>query len=161
LQTSHPFDWVAAASLWVGAAALLVSMVALIVACYAIFRSNRNSSVATLVTLNEAYREAWDRFLNNGPDDKARYRKFCELMNLIETGCGIVVEGSLSGVSKKMITIYLNDVLELLIENDYAKAHVPEMMHSPTTFECLKAFLKSKAKYLSVTIPPEWYQITD
>jgi hypothetical protein len=145
---------------WIAAASLGVSFAALGVAWYAAFKANRNSSAATLVTLNEAYREAWERFLSKELDDKARHRRFCELMNLIETGCGIVVEGSLSGVSKKMITIYLNDVLALLKGNEYAKAHVPAMMHSPTTFEYLKAFLKSKPKYLSVTIPPDWYQLS-
>jgi hypothetical protein len=144
---------------WLAAASLVVSFAALGVAWYAAYKANRNSSVASLVTLNEAYRQAWERFLTKELDEKARYREFCELMNLIETGCGIVVEGSLSGVSTKMITIYLNDVLELLKANEYAKAHVPAMTHSLTTFEYLKAFLKSKPKYLSVTIPPEWYQL--
>jgi hypothetical protein len=145
---------------WVAAASLGVSFAALGVAWYAAYKANRNSSVATLVTLNEAYRQAWERFLKQEIDEKARYREFCELMNLIEAGCGIVVEGSLSGMSNKMITIYLNDVLELLKGNEYAKAHIPAMMHSPTTFEYLKAFLKSRPKYLSVTIPPDWYQLS-
>jgi hypothetical protein len=69
------------------------------------------------------------------------------------------MEGSLSGMSKKMMTIYLNDVLALLIENEYAKLHVPKMIHAPTTFANMKAFIKSEPNYLSVTIPPAWYQL--
>jgi hypothetical protein len=145
---------------WVAAASLAVSLVALVVATYAIFKSNRNSSVSTLVTLNEAFRQAWERFFF-ATDEKQRYRQFCELMNLLEIGCGIQVESSLSGVSKKIMRTYLNDVLALLIDNEYTKTHVPAMVHAPDTFNNMKTFIKSKPKYLSVTIPPEWYQLRD
>ncbi len=46
------------ASPW-DAAALLVSVVALSVAIFTVWRSDRNASAATLVTLYEALRGAW------------------------------------------------------------------------------------------------------
>lgn len=51
-------------------------------------------------------------------------------------------------MSKKMVTIYLDEVLGLLLENDYTRDHVPKMIHASTTFDSVKAFLKSKPKYL-------------
>lgn len=148
----HAVDLIAAAS-------LCVSFVALLVAWYAAFKANRNSSAATLVALSEAFRQAWNRFLA-AKDDDGRYNELCDLMNLIEIGCGIRVEGSMSGMSRNMMTIYLNDVLGLLIQNEFTKSKVATMIHSRTTFENVRKFLKMQPKYLSVTIPPDWYQST-
>ncbi|MDE1178468.1 MAG: hypothetical protein PW789_17990 [Edaphobacter sp.] len=127
----------------IAVASFLVSFIALAVAWHAIRQSNKNSSVATVLALNEAFRETWDRFFSSNEEN--RYKNFCELMNLFEIACGIVNEKSLSGMSKKMTTIYLKDLLKDLVEDPYTLEKIPSMLHSPTTFEQIKAFLKSEA----------------
>jgi hypothetical protein len=127
------------------------------VACYTVYKTNRSSSVATYVSINEAFRQAWDRFFE-AVDQRARYKELCNLMNLLEMSCAIHQEHSLVGISKGMLKTYLNDVLKLLIEDEYANSQIARMMHSSDTFEYIKEFIGEKAK-LSVTIPPEWYSL--
>lgn len=50
-------DLIALASLAVAAVALLISV-------YAIIRANATASAATFVTLNEGFRQAWERCLH-------------------------------------------------------------------------------------------------
>ena len=139
------------------ATSLAVALIALVVAYYAIYRGNRNTSVATLITINEAFRQAWQRFLN-AQDEGAKKYELAELMNLLEIECGTQNEGSLAGVSRHIMTAYLDDVLALLINNDYAKSEIGKLLNAPTTFENIHKYLNiERASPLSVTIPKEWY----
>ncbi len=70
-----------------------VAVAALLVAVYAIVRSNRNSSAATVVALNEHFRQAWQWYFDEREEDKKDYQ-FAELANLLEVACGIHDEGS-------------------------------------------------------------------
>src|ERR1700678_863994 len=63
----------------VALASLALSVVSIIVAWYAISRSNKTSSAATLVTLYEGFRQAWQRFLDAKDDDKGRQYQLSEL----------------------------------------------------------------------------------
>ena len=141
----------------IAAASLAVSAIALIVAWYAIYKGNRNASVATLVSINEAFRQAWQRFLKADNEADKSY-ELAELMNLFEIACGTQNEGSLAGVSKDIMAAYLNQVLTLLIYNDYTKAKIAELLETPNTFENIHKFLNiERPTPLSVTIPKEWY----
>jgi hypothetical protein len=138
-------------------ASLGVAFVALAVACYAIYKGNRNSSVATLVAINEAFRQAWQRFLT-AQDDGAKSYELAELMNLLEIACGTLNERSLAGVSHGIMAAYLKEVLALLIDNEYAKCEITKLLNGPTTFGNIHQYLNiERPSPLSVTIPKEWY----
>jgi hypothetical protein len=153
-------DKIALASLVIAIVSFFIALVALAVSMYATFKSNRNSSVATLVTLSEAFREAWSRFIKatRENDNDTKYYELAELMNLFEIACGIQLENSLSGMSMVLIKEYLEKALGLLISTEYTNKYVPGMLQDPLTFCNIKRFINSRPKYLSVTIPPSWYQ---
>jgi hypothetical protein len=140
---------------WIASASLIVAFVALVVALYAVYRGNRNSSVTTLVTLNEACREAWHRFLYPDSEEQRQYQ-LSELMNLLEIACGIQLEKSLAGVSKHLIKDYLKEVLPLLLSNEHAREEMDRMQSSPTTFEHIKLFMKAEGIEHTVSEIPEF-----
>ena len=83
-------DLIAAASLGVAAVALAMSI-------YAIIRSNKTTSAATLVTLNEGFRQAWERCLQPQIDEATSNYNLAELLNLLEITSAIYLEKSISG----------------------------------------------------------------
>lgn len=123
----------------IAATSVAVSVIALAVAVVAIRKADRNSSAATTVTLNEAFRQAWPRFLSANDED--RQYEFSELMNLLEIGCAIYLEGSISGISRELIEEYLGNTLSLLESNEDARSRIELMRHSPTTFRYVRQFL--------------------
>jgi len=146
-------DWIALVS---GAASLLVALAALAVALFALYRGNRNTSAATVVALNVAFRDAWERFLNAKEDDQEFH--FAELMNLFEIACAICQENSLAGVSADLVKIYMQDTLGELVKSPYADVQVPFLLTGPTTFLHIKKFMDDKPTHPSVTVPNKWYQ---
>lgn len=156
----HASDWIAASS-------VVVAVAALFVAIWAIRKSDKNSSVAMLVALSEAYRSGWQRVVQsikaiqndpNGPD--TRYTTFSELLNFIEIGCAIINDDALTGFPKKIVNKFLVDSLELIVGNDYAKNQIPRMLTDETTFEHIKTFIKSlRNQPLRFIIPKEWYEL--
>lgn len=138
---------------------LAVAILALSVAALAIYKGNRNASVATLVTLYEASRQAFQRFLSAKTEGDKRY-ELCELMNLLEIAAAILNERSFAGVSKEIQREYLNEVLELLIGNDYARETIDDMLSSPSTFAHIRKFYSNKRNQpLSVVNPRQWFQL--
>lgn len=125
----------------------LVSLIALCVAIYAIRRSNRNSSVATLVTLNEAFRQAWQRYLE--APEAGKFHAFSELANLTEIACGIHLEKSLSGVSRELSSEYIEQVLLLIEGNEDARRRLEAAVHSPSTFKYIRLFREDMRKRMS------------
>ncbi|HZP04785.1 MAG TPA: hypothetical protein VFB43_07790 [Terracidiphilus sp.] len=136
----------------------VVSAIALIVAVYAIFKGNRNSSVATLISLSESCRSAWNRFLAATTDDDRTY-ELAELMNTLEIAAAILNEDSLAGVSKTLLRAYLEQVLTLLRNNAFASAQIEQMLSVPDTFECIQKFYRAPQDALpSITRPKRWFQ---
>jgi hypothetical protein len=147
-------DWIAAASLGVALAALMISW-------YAIVRANKTTSAATLVALNEGFRQAWERCLQLRPTEQQAELTYqlAELLNLLEIACGVYLERSVSGNSRQLLVEYLNGVLSLLIKNPSFSNQIPQLLQTEKTFIFIKRFIKEKPKSLSVTIPPNWYQL--
>lgn len=108
------------------------------VAVYTLRKSDRNSSVATLVTLNDGFRQAWQRFLS--AEGERRDYEFAELMNLLEIACAIDKEKSLVGVSRELAREYLGHVVQLLELNDDAQNRIAAAAHDPTTFKYIRLF---------------------
>ena len=140
-------------------ASLAVALIALVAAIYAIRRGDINSSAATMVTLNEAFRQAWSRYLSAEHEDGRQY-EFSELMNLLEVGCALHGERSLSGVSRELTEEYLRDSLSLIEKYPDVRRRIESMRHSPTTFKYIKKFLirmarKGHPHKIEATFTPE------
>lgn len=116
----------------------MVSIIALSTALYAIKRSSLNSSVATLVTLNDGFRQAWQRYLE-APETAKDYA-FSELANLLEIACGIHWEKSLFGISRELSSEYVEHVLLLIEGNDDARRRLEASIHTPNTFKYIARF---------------------
>ena len=127
---------------------LVVSVTALVVAIFAIRQGNRNSSAATLVALNEGFRQAWQRFLLalSDQDSTRQQYELSELMNMVEIASAIYLEGSLSGVSRELMEAYLDRSLSLLANNPNARKQISAMLDSPATFKYIRMFTKSRPK---------------
>jgi hypothetical protein len=144
---------------WIALASLVVAFAALGISVYAIVRANATTSSATLVTLNEGFRQAWERCLQPRADPNTLNYDIAELLNLLEIACAIYLEGSVSGNSRKLIVEYLDSILSVLIGNSLLNDRVPPLLQTDKTFIFVKKFLRKKRATLSVTIPPEWYEL--
>jgi hypothetical protein len=142
---------------WVAIASLIVTTIALFIAIFGINRANKTTSAATLVALNEGFRQGWVRFLNTDEHEQKHY-ELAELMNLFEIACAIYLEKSLTGNSRRLEKEYLNTFLKALITSDYARTEVPGLLEDEGTFEFVKLFLDERIKFPSVTVPVEWYR---
>jgi len=120
-----------------------------------------------LVTLSEAFRDGWWRVIESikairkDPNaEDTRYTTFSELLNLFEIASAIMNEESIGGFSKEIIHKYLVDSLGLIVGNEYARTQIPKMLTDETTFEHIKAFIKSlRNRPLRFIIPVEWYEL--
>lgn len=144
----------------VAVASLAIAVAALLVAIYAIARANKTTSAATLVSLNEAFRQAWERLLaTSQTDTSAVDAELADLLNLIEIACAIHLEGSVTGHSKRLLVEYLNNVLAVLTKATVFNDRALRLVQTQDTFEFIKRFLEEKRADLSVTIPPKWYEL--
>jgi hypothetical protein len=144
---------------WIAIVSLAVAIVALGVAIFAISRANKTTSAATLVTLNEAFSQAWERFLQPQSEPDTADYSLGELLNLLEIGCAIYIEKSLTGNSRELMREYLGNVLSLLIKTPEVNDRALHLLQTQATFIFIKRFLKARPRGLSVTIPPKWYEL--
>jgi len=144
---------------WIALSSEVVAVSSLYVAIYSVRKGNRNSSVATMVMISEASREAWKRFLS-AQNEETRSYELAELMNLLEIACAILNEKSFAGVSKKLLNDYLNEVVSLLCNDVGASKAIEGLFSSPTTFEHIRKFYNARrSEPLSITTPKQWFQL--
>jgi hypothetical protein len=139
---------------------LLVSLAALVVSVFAIVRANNTTSAATIVSLNEAFRQAWERYFNPKTPDQKSW-ELAELMNLLEIACAVYLEWSLSGNARKLIFDYLQRNLSDLIEHKEISAEIGKLLQDKETFLFIKKFLHKNEARLKATIPLGWYQLSE
>ena len=144
-------DWLAIASLAVAIAAMGVSI-------FAILRANKTTSAATLVTLNEGFRQAWERCLQKQQEPGIPKYDLAELLNLLEIGCAIYLENSLTGNSRELMREYLGSSLALLIKTEAVNDQAFLLLQTEKTFSFIKQFLKEKPPDMSIT-PRKWYEL--
>jgi hypothetical protein len=140
-------------------ASLVVAVAALGLAAYSVFRANKTTSAATLVALNEAFRQAWERSLRCSPTEPQLKNEIAELLNLLEIACAVYLEKSISGNSRSLLVEYLNNVFAILIKTPSFSSLVPKLMQTENTFIFIKKFLNRQRRILSVTVPPQWYEL--
>ena len=121
-------------------AALSASLGALVIAVVALRRSDRNASAATLVSLYEALRGAWARYLAAKKPVAAEF-EFAELVNLLELACAIHQDKAVHGASREMLEEYLLDVLSIFRDDAGARQQIALLRDRPNTFKYLKRFL--------------------
>lgn len=126
-------------SLW-DFAAVVLSIAALAVAVVALHRSDRNASAATLVSLYEALRAAWARYLAAGKPEAGEF-EFAELINLIELACAIHQDKAVHGAAREMLEEYLIDVLSIFRSDTGIRARIASLRDRPSTFKYLTGFL--------------------
>lgn len=124
---------------------LIVALVALFVSYLAIVRGNKNGSAASLITLNEAFRQAWERFLGAEGDD-LRKHQFAELVNLLEIACALEFDKALVGKPRELLTEYLSDVFDMLNENEMARRLIAELISGPSTMKYVRKFIERRKK---------------
>lgn len=143
---------------WLALASLLVAAAALGVAVYAIVRANATASAATLVTLNEGFRQGWVRCLSPDLSDDLLDYELAELLNLFEIACAIYLDRSLSGNSRGLAAEYLKSALSLLTGQQPLNAKALRLLQDKTTFIFIKKFLNQKPAIISI-LPKEWYEL--
>jgi hypothetical protein len=129
---------------WIALISLAVTTIALAVAVQAIRRGSRHTSAATLVTINEAFRDGWQRFLT--ADESRQEYEFSELLNTIEISCAIYLEKSLTGNSRKILAEYLENIILLLEQNAKSRERIQKAIHSPSTFTFIAQFRRQRRK---------------
>lgn len=137
----------------IAAFSLFVALFALAVAWHAVLRSNQNSSASTFVTLNEGFREAWDRLFEarrqhppaadqpDAIDLDVQYR-FSELMNLFELACALHHEKSLVGVSRELAEEYIAHVLQHISDDATSFKMMEAALDTPTTGKYIWKFIE-------------------
>jgi hypothetical protein len=123
---------------WIAFGTGVIALFALYVAVYTARRSNRASSVATLVTLNDGFRELWRSYFAAALEQKDH--EFDELLNLLEIACGIHCEKSLVGIARELSQEYVEHVLLLIERSPEARARLERAVHAPTTFKHIARF---------------------
>jgi argonaute-like protein implicated in RNA metabolism and viral defense len=113
-------------------------------------------------------RSTWDEFVASfqsmdfaSPAEFADFErniknKLERLMNVLEIAAAIEVEGTLSGVSRALMSDYLRRILDDIIGDDYTNAKVSELLQDDSTYIFIRRFLKKNAP-LSAVLPPPWY----
>lgn len=119
---------------------LIVAGVALVVAIHALKHSNLNSSAATLIAMNTGFQQGWARYLD--PNSNSEH-EFAELTNLFEIACAIHCEGSIHGVSRKILEGYLCDTLKLVAAHPEACKMLYDAQESAETYEFIQQFLRN------------------
>jgi hypothetical protein len=151
-------DQTAEYSLYSAIAAVVAAVAAIFVAIYTAFKANRNSSVATMVTLNESAREAWHQFIFANSDRDRSY-PLAELLNTLEIACSILNEGSCAGVSKELLGQYLKEAISALKEDSDSSRMIEELFSDEKTFEHIQKYYKERPPNpMSITTPRQWFQ---
>lgn len=108
---------------------------------YGVYRGNRNSSAASLIDLNEAWRQAWERYLSAEGEEAKQYQ-FAELLNILEISCALKIKRVFTGISRELLTEYLDSSLTLLNGNNDAKYRMGNLTQCPNTFKYVARYLK-------------------
>jgi hypothetical protein len=131
-------------------------------------RGNKNSSVASMIPLNAEIRDRLDQynssFANIGFETELELEasertvalKLEQLMNVLELAAAIEVEGTLSGVSRDLMSDYLQRTLEDLIRNDYTSSKVSSLLQNQKDYLYIRRFLRQRDR-VSSALPQGWY----
>jgi argonaute-like protein implicated in RNA metabolism and viral defense len=161
-------DLIALWSLIGTAIAVATGLIAVVIAIHTLRRGNKNASVATMVPLNAEIRQMWVEYdealasIDFKDDEELAALeekiavKLQNLMNVLEIAAAIELEGTLSGMSRVLMRDYLEQMLDMIIRDDYTNAKVSELLQDDTTYIFIRRFLKKTVPPNSI-LPAEWY----
>jgi hypothetical protein len=107
--------------------------------------TRKATSAATVVTLNDSFRECWIAYLNAADDGQRRFN-FAELTNALELACATFRDKILYGASRKILEHYLVGVFLIIESNAEARKSLTELLETPETYENIVYFLEGHHK---------------
>ncbi len=119
---------------------LAAAVVAGWIAWIAIRRSDLNASAVMIVTLNQSFSQGFRLFIS-AENEGAKVFEFGELLNTLEIAAAVHQEGTIRGVSRKLLEQYLCRVLSIFAANEDTRARIGLLRDAPSTFEQLSKFL--------------------
>src|SRR3990167_4966902 len=127
------------AALTIAVISVMAAIVAVIVSLVALHRADKNTSLATLVSINEGMSQAWRHYLH---DETAEERElaFGDLINLLEIGCAAYLNGSIHHDSKGLLGQHLCSTLDIIGGHAPARDALHALREAPSTFEHLAKF---------------------
>jgi hypothetical protein len=125
----------------VSTVANVATVIALLIAVWQFAAGKRSSSGAAVITLNEAFRQAWARFLDMPGDDPRRYGAFCDVANLVESACALHEDKVFTGRSGRLLERYLVAILRVFQGDPAARGWLARMLHDTDTFEHMGRFV--------------------
>ena len=113
--------------------------------------ARKAGSAASLIALNEAFRQNWHLFISAGDEEGRRQYTFADLVNALEIACAVFRDGVFYGHSKGVLERYLVQVFTLIEANANARARLDNLLQSRETFENIREFLKSHKSERQIT----------
>jgi hypothetical protein len=133
--------------------AFVATVVALVFTARQLLHGRKAASAATLVSLNESFRQAWLQFSNAAEEDARQYA-FSDVMNLLEMACAIFGDKMFVGHSGKLIEDYLCHAFILIQDSPDARLRVETMILTPNTFDNIVRFLREhREKVRKIQLP--------
>jgi hypothetical protein len=154
-------------------ATLVLGLIAFGLAWWTLHRGNLNSSVASMIPLNAEIRQMQDELVSVFPSEEVleelneaqlselenTFRSKLErLLNVLEISAAIDVERTLSGVSRKLMSGYLERTLSSLMSDDYTSSKISGLLQDAETYIYIRKFLRSRPD-VSDAFPSNWYAI--
>jgi hypothetical protein len=125
----------------------LATILALPFAVWAVWYGGRQLSLArkagsgaSLIALNEAFRECWKDFLTG--DEAKKSFAFAELTNALEIACAVFRDRVFFGHSADLLENYVLSVFRLIEANTDASERMVGLLHTPRTYENIAEFLR-------------------
>jgi hypothetical protein len=139
-------DWLSSDTVqyWSGLAtiaALPFVIGAVIYAVRQLSLARKAGSGASLIALNEAFRECWKDFLTG--DENQKSFAFAELTNSLEIACAVFRDRVFFGHSADLLENYLLSVFRLIEANIDARGRMLVLLQTRQTFENIVEFLHS------------------
>jgi hypothetical protein len=163
-MTLEPEVWLRADKL--AAWTLGITVVGLLIALKTLRRGNLNASVSTASSLMAGIQTSLYEYIGSIPDDleaepsedqkNQMTEKLEILMNQLEMASAIYIERSLVGLSGMLVRKYLEEVLNLIVKNEYVCAEIKNLLHDKATFRYIRWFMGIAPKG-TITTPEDWY----
>jgi hypothetical protein len=145
--------------------ALGVAVVGVLIAWRTLRQTNLNASVATASALMADIQISLNEYINSittlptqfSEEQQAPMTEKLELlMNRLEMASAICIERSLFGVSRTLTRNYVQDVLNVIVKNEYVCTEAGKLLQNKADFKYIRWFMGIAPKG-SVTTPDGWY----
>lgn len=134
-----------------------LGLIGLIVAIWQLWAGRKAASAATVIALNESFRQAW-LLSSQASDDDGKQYAFSDVINLLETACAVAEDKLLVARGGKLLEDYLCHMLILIQQSDDARQRIERMFVTPQTFGHIKIFLaghRPQVKGIKIPLTPE------